>query len=67
MVEVASVILCKKMVNKHSCLNCKYIDIMPNQPLDTRFNCLYSKWENGHNKYYRNAQEENDCDYFKQR
>lgn len=67
MTEIVCGILCKKEVNKHSCLDCKYIDIMPSEPLSTRFDCLYPKWEDGHNEYYWNAWEENDCDYFKQR
>lgn len=50
---------------RHACLNCVYIDIMPDEPESFRYDCVCP--EKLEAEYYWEAQafKENDCKHFK--
>lgn len=50
---------------KQNCLNCIYIDVLPDEPLSTRYDCFYpDKLEV---EYYWEAWKENSCKHFKRK
>lgn len=60
--EILKEHIMKQEQNKHNCINCKYINIMMDEPENIKYNCLYPDQEKG---YWWSPTKENDCSYFK--
>ena len=59
-------------IYEHNCLNCKHLDILPDEPLSTRYDCFHPNFDFGLDKpdgegdpeYYWQPEKENNCHLF---
>ena len=53
------------IVNNHNCCNCKYLDVLPDEPLSFRFDCFCPDFDWGNDfEHYWDAWKVNDCRHF---
>ena len=57
-----------KKLYMHNCLNCKHIDILPDEPESTRYDCFCPDFiwsgENRDPEFYWDPRRVNDCRHF---
>ena len=61
-----------KKLYLHNCCNCIHLDILPDEPLSTRYDCFCPDFDwamdddnrIGDPEYYWNPEKENDCKHF---